>query len=220
MSLINDALKRAKQAQLNASATPAPGPRLRPVEPAPDLHRRRISLMLPAISLVAITLAALFGLRLFLKSNPSLPQSPAPAPASRPTGPLVATATPAPAAHVAAESLPPALPPVPTKPPADTAASSAALAVAGSTPSAPTASPGTVAAGADAPATPETASAPKPAPLKLQGILFDPAHPSAMISGHTMFIGDKLGEWRVIAINRESATLVNASQTNLLTLPQ
>jgi hypothetical protein len=41
-----------------------------------------------------------------------------------------------------------------------------------------------------------------------------------MISGKTLFIGDKTGEWRVTAIDQESATLVSASQTNVLTLPQ
>jgi hypothetical protein len=41
-----------------------------------------------------------------------------------------------------------------------------------------------------------------------------------MISGKTLFIGDKTGEWRVVAIDQESATLVSAGQTNILTLPQ
>ena len=38
---------------------------------------------------------------------------------------------------------------------------------------------------------------PKPAPLRLQAILFNPKRPSAMISGKTVFIGDKLGDLRV-----------------------
>jgi hypothetical protein len=59
----------------------------------------------------------------------------------------------------------------------------------------------------------------KPA-LRLQGIAYSPVRPAAMISGKTLFIGDKTGEWRVVAIDQESATLVSAGQTNILTLPQ
>jgi hypothetical protein len=61
---------------------------------------------------------------------------------------------------------------------------------------------------------------PKPAPLRLQGIVFNPASPSAMISGKTVFVGDKLGEMRVVAINQLSATLVGNGETNVLTLAQ
>jgi hypothetical protein len=51
---------------------------------------------------------------------------------------------------------------------------------------------------------------------KLQGIVFNPASPSATISGKTVFVGEKVGEWRVIAIGRESATLVGNGETNVL----
>ncbi len=61
---------------------------------------------------------------------------------------------------------------------------------------------------------------PKPAPLRLQAIVFNPQRPSALISGKTLFIGDKLGDARVVAIDQESATLVSAGKTNLLTLPE
>jgi hypothetical protein len=61
---------------------------------------------------------------------------------------------------------------------------------------------------------------PKPAPLRLQAIIFNPRRPSAMISGKTLFVGDKLGDLRVVAINRESATLAGAGQTNVLSLSE
>jgi MSHA biogenesis protein MshK len=61
---------------------------------------------------------------------------------------------------------------------------------------------------------------PKPAPLRLQAIVFNPKRPSALISGKTLFIGDKLGDARVVAIDRESATLVGAGKTNVLSLPE
>jgi hypothetical protein len=41
-----------------------------------------------------------------------------------------------------------------------------------------------------------------------------------MISGRTLFIGDKLEEMRVAAIDRESVTLVGAGKTNILSLSE
>ena len=41
-----------------------------------------------------------------------------------------------------------------------------------------------------------------------------------MISGKTLFVGDKLGALRVAAIDHESATLVGAGQTNILSLAE
>ena len=61
---------------------------------------------------------------------------------------------------------------------------------------------------------------PKPAPLRLQAIVFNPKRPSALISGKTLFLGDKLGDARVVAIDRESATLVGGGKTNVLSLPE
>ena len=223
MSLINDALKRAKEAQIDAPRPTISGLPLRPVEPAPGL-RRRIGLLLPAATLLAIALAALFGWRLFLKGNPAHSQShisPSPAsdPAGRPAEELVAKAAPAPAV-ADAQPQPASALPADAEPPSAASVSSTTASVPGALPPGtiiPSAPNGVV---ADSQVLPESSPAPKPAPLKLQGILFDPAHPAAMIGGRTLFIGDKLGEWRVVAISRESATLVNAGQTNLLTLPE
>ncbi len=57
MSLINDALKRAREAQQQARPTLLPGPQLRPVEPAQQA-RHGLGLLLP----VALGVVALFGL--------------------------------------------------------------------------------------------------------------------------------------------------------------
>lgn len=59
---------------------------------------------------------------------------------------------------------------------------------------------------------------PKPAPLKLQAVLFNPRNPSAIIDGKTVFVGDKVRDLRVAAIASNSALLISATQTNLLTL--
>jgi hypothetical protein len=58
----------------------------------------------------------------------------------------------------------------------------------------------------------------KPPPLRLQAIVFDRRRPSVLINGKTLFVGEKLGDARVVAIDQESATLVGAGKTNVLTL--
>jgi hypothetical protein len=68
------------------------------------------------------------------------------------------------------------------------------------------------------PAAPSEAPLPAPPAIRLQAIVFHPTRPSAMINGKTLFLGDMLGEMQLVAIGRESATLVGAGQTNLLTL--
>jgi hypothetical protein len=61
---------------------------------------------------------------------------------------------------------------------------------------------------------------PKPAPLKLQGIVYDPKRPSAVINGRTVFVGDRIRQMRVIAITADTATLVDSSHTNVLSLAE
>jgi hypothetical protein len=62
--------------------------------------------------------------------------------------------------------------------------------------------------------------APKPAPLKLQAIVYNPVRPSAIINGRTLFVGDKFADFHILAINQESATLVGKGQTNVLNLAE
>ena len=62
------------------------------------------------------------------------------------------------------------------------------------------------------------ATPPVPAPLKLQSIIFDPKHPSAMINGKLLFPGDSFGDLRVQEIRRNGVTLVGAGKTNVLSL--
>jgi hypothetical protein len=39
-----------------------------------------------------------------------------------------------------------------------------------------------------------------------------------MIGGKTIYVGDQVGDFKVVAIAAESATLVSAGQTNILTV--
>jgi hypothetical protein len=39
-----------------------------------------------------------------------------------------------------------------------------------------------------------------------------------MILGQTLFIGERIGDWKLVAVGRDSATLVAGGQTNVLRL--
>ena len=160
MSLINDALKRARQTQQNKP--PAGGARpLIPVEARP---RGGAGWLLP-MTVGALIAAAcfFFGLatarhrdkRCRRRRNPSRrrPPSLADAPA------------------------PPAPPPAPP------------------------------------PATPAPGRPAPPHGPKLQGIVFDPARPWAIVDGKTVYAGDRVGEFLVKEISRSAVTLERADKT-------
>ena len=58
---------------------------------------------------------------------------------------------------------------------------------------------------------------PLPEP-KLQGILFIPTQPSAIVDGKTVFVGSRVGEFRVTAISKNDVTLKNGTETKILRL--
>lgn len=55
-------------------------------------------------------------------------------------------------------------------------------------------------------------------PLKLQGIVFNPRRPSALINGRVMFVGDRIQDFRLTAIHPGDIVLIGANRTNLLSL--
>jgi MSHA biogenesis protein MshK len=175
MSLVNDALKRAKDAQRKGNA-PAPGPQFRPAEPATP-PAKGIGLIAP----VAIGLVAIVGSILVLQNRQKT---------------------------VARESAPQ---PKPTA--SVTTASAAKPAEVSVTVPAP------VAVVAEKPvATPApVVRTPEPA-LKLKAIFYSPGHSTAIINGKTVKAGDVYKGFRVAAITQTSATLVSATQTNVMTL--
>ena len=65
---------------------------------------------------------------------------------------------------------------------------------------------------------PITVAPPKPPEPKLQGILFAAARPCAIVNGQTVFVGDQVGKLRVAAISKDSVTLQNETETNVLSL--
>jgi hypothetical protein len=225
MSLINDALKRAREAQQQLPSPLSPGPQLRPIEPAQQA-RHGLGLLVP-VGLGVIALLGLFLVWQAAQGRGSIQVSAPKVPAAAKTGshpmppPAPAQAAPSSAASiqapeptpVAAQSPPPQpIPPVPAVTSSNTATATTLVAPATPAPAA------LETAATNTPALTEPVT-PPPAPLKLQAIVFNPPQPSAIINGKTVFVGDYIREFQVLAISQTSATLADGGHTNVLRLP-
>ena len=199
MSLINDALKRTKDAQ-QQNPPPAGGPALKPAEPALAKSASNAKTLLYVV--VACALVGNAFLFLYFKDRGAKKEA-------APAIPAAAKVSPAPAVTAPVAAIPTAPAPAP-KPVAVIAVNPVpvAEAVAVETNSA-----------VAAPVVAVQPEPPKPAPLKLQSIIYNPSRPSAMISGKFLFIGDKVQGFRVTAIDQETVTLVGNGATNVLSLP-
>lgn len=178
MSLVNDALRRAQDAQKKSQPT-APPPQLRPAESAAP-QKRGMGILVPLL-IAGVAIGALIWL-LHSRRKTEARQL------------VVDPKSDAPAAAIA-QSKPP---PQPAAAPAPTQAAPLAVVAENPLPAAVT-------------------SAPAPE-LKLQAIFFAPGHSSAIISGRTVHAGDNFKGFRVASITQTSATLVSATQTNVMTL--
>lgn len=58
----------------------------------------------------------------------------------------------------------------------------------------------------------------KPPPLRLQAVFFNPARPSAIINGNTVFVGSQIGDSRVSEIGAGRVTLVHEGRATVLKL--
>ncbi len=227
MSLINDALKRARQAPV----PPVPDLQFRGVEPAFERSKKKSVLPLLVLGLGAV----LGGLLLWNFSHPNIATSQASPVATPPAQASTAPAASLPEASTPAQT--PAKQAVSTAPaPTDIAAGAHPNVVAQPNPAqAPATQPAvqarseqsTATQATPAPLLPATnivaaveTAPPPPPPLKLQGVTFDPRRPSAVISGKTVFLGDHVRELRVVAIKQDSVTLANGSQRTVLTLAE
>jgi len=160
MSLINDALKRARDSQPANPAPPAAG--LPPLAPAGPVRPGGAGWVLALAAILFLAAAGLFiGQALFKHRNPPV--------ALAETSPVAPNPAPAPAGPVSA-------------PPAAGSNSAPETAVEPS-PAAPAANP------------PPTAGA-EQLP-KVQGIIFNTAHPLAIVSGQTVGVGDRVGALQV-----------------------
>jgi hypothetical protein len=200
MSLVNDALKRAQLAQRTEPYTPDPDWVLPPVEPSSAQTARR----LPWFTAIGALMLACFCVWQMLRRDSADTQPPA-----------LTIPPPVPLAPKATLSAPPVALSAPAQPavrPASQQPLNGATAAATTPIPAPPSPPGqTTVAGPSGPAT-------APPTLRLQAILLDPLHPSAIINGRTLFLGDKFGEQSLTALDRRSATLVGPGSTNILSL--
>jgi hypothetical protein len=211
MSLINDALKRAKQAQQDTPLAPAPNMEFRPVEHQ-QYVRQSVGLAVPMLLAMASVLLVFLLWQAVRTSSTAEPmevkaraKASPPALASAKPVAVAASVTPAPA---------PAVNPAPAPAPA------AAPVTAPEPTEAPVSNPPVLVVVRTEATNPVATEPPKPTLPKVQGIVFHPTRPSVMINGRTLFVGDKVGEFRVRSINQESVTLVGNGQTNVLNLPE
>ena len=65
------------------------------------------------------------------------------------------------------------------------------------------------------PGRPSITDVPKPV-IILQGIVYDPVHPWAIVNGKSIYLGDNVSGMRVTKISRSSITLVGNGQTNIV----
>jgi hypothetical protein len=211
MSLINDALRRARQTQ--QQSPPASRQPLVPVEPKP----RGISRMLPlAVGVLFAAACFFFGLSLARRTPPPVAVAPLPPP-KQSDKPVPVAPAPLPEPKVA-----PATKPAPKLSLSATTANPVVVAplppktVASAAPTAPAAPAKVAAPAATPPAVPKpTATSPPPLPPepKLQGIFFDPSRPWAIVNGKTVYAGDRVGDFRVKEISKNTVTLEKADKT-------
>lgn len=186
MSLINDALKRAKQTQQeNPPATPPL--EFRAAEPG-QKENRRTTLLIVGLSLVVVMILGLAGLLVWFVTQAK--------PSSLPVTARVADAPLAPLPQkVAAEPAPGLASKTNAyieRPDEENTNRVPVIAV--------------------------IAEALQPAALKLQGIYFNPSAPSAIVNGRTLYLGDRVGGFRLMAISPVAVTFVSATETNVLSL--
>jgi hypothetical protein len=224
MSLVNDALKRAKQVQKNGPPPLARGPAPLHAQP-PGPVNPLVRLLWPVA--VGACLAVLTGViwlvsrqsadssatmvvRAKTATVPDRESASTTRPSSSPAGALAVakTVTEASPSDASANVSPPAnrstspvLPPAPAAGP-----ESGGRALESATSSVPA----VVVAGGP----------PAPPPLpRLQGIFYRADRPTAVLDGRTVYVGKSVGDCLVVGITRQQVKVVRAGQTNVLEMP-
>ena len=188
MSLINDALKRARIA---AERCVGECVAMRPVET--NQPEREFNLVLPVVIIV-------LGCRRICFDRPGDGQH---------TGKRVPSEKLAVAPAIVPKSQVAAAVPLATNPPAPAALPTNPPAV--STPVV-----ASVSAASPAAATNSVVTSPPPKPLRLQGIAYDAVNPSAIIGGKAVYVGSFVDGMRVTAISPNSVTLAGNGRTKTL----
>ncbi len=206
MSLVNDALKRAKEAQQPTPAPPISGPPFKEPDTAEESSRWTTSPVTMAVVAVIALLVVWQSLR---RSNGS----------SRSEGDTTRVAA---RSHVTLETSPATVePPSPKPEPAPTISTHATMVkLAPHDVTTPSARDSATQPGTTTPPEVTPAAPPVPPPLRLQAVIWNPKRPSAMISGKTVFVGDRIQDFKVTRITQDSATLSSYSEVKVIRMRQ
>jgi hypothetical protein len=224
MSLINEALRHAKNSDQVKAPPPVPQP-MRPVETAPKRPNSAIVLSV-AIVLLLVLAGVFIGLAFTLRGKSSVAEnnSPKPAPAFEAKQTPKPADTHSPGTIVANAKQPAKAPPAKTPDPTVKVTTSpspatAQTAVASPAKSQTTPEPATtMAAARPSAAAPANIAQPKPAMPVLRGIYFNPTRPSAVLNTRSVLVGDIVSGFRVTEITKDSVTVTSDGKTNVLTL--
>jgi hypothetical protein len=208
MSMINDALRRAKAAQQQMPSSTHTELRFRPVD-CSTVPRRRNARWYIIGFLILLICAGFIAFRYvdggnLLKSSPQTVQARSTVDPSIEPQPLGAPAS--------------RRQPV-VKPPENNQSKAPTVSIAPSVPAASDPAAGQTNRPGETAIIAPASVPPKPAEPRLQAIFFSPPNPSAMINGKTYFVGEKVGEFKLAAVDQQTATLVGAGKTNVLALP-
>jgi hypothetical protein len=196
MSLVNDALKRAKEAQQPTPAPPISGPPFKDLDTVEESARWVTSPVTMAVVAVIALIVVWQSLR--RGNEPSRSEGNSTPVAAR--------------SFVTQEVSPAAAEPPPPKPEATVAVSpDTTVAESQSNEVTNTHTP-LCATGHPAP--------PPPPPLKLQAVIWSPKRPSGTISGTTVFVGDQIRDFKVTKITQDSVTLSGPDEVKVLKLVQ
>jgi hypothetical protein len=190
MSLINDALKRAQEAQRPSTSSGAAS--IRSIDSGPQARPLTSRLLVVAVFLLLAAAFVFIGVAMI----GHLVHKPTAAPPSTSIQQPVAMAT--------ASSQPVAAAPV-------------VAAIASHPAAAPVPSPAPVVA---APLVMPPPPLVLPDSLHVQGIAYDPVRPWAIVSGRTVYVGDLVKGVRVMAITQNTVTFGSNGLSNLLYVGQ
>ncbi|HMP84061.1 MAG TPA: hypothetical protein PKA41_15285 [Verrucomicrobiota bacterium] len=218
MSLINDALRRAKHSQ--PATTPAEvSHALRPVEATAVAHRNSSNLLLPVLIVVLLVGGGLFiGIALSQRGGKGAvtvnARQPAPEVVPQAAQPVVSTPAPQPAVQ------PVAVVPAPAPQPAVQANATPPVPAQAAVVTMPVAATTATMTNEAALVAPVEVVPPKPALPIVRGIFFNPTRPSAVLNTKTVLVGDSYSGFRVLSITRDGVTVVKEGVTNVLTLAE
>jgi hypothetical protein len=197
MSLVNDALKRAKDAQQPTPAPPISGPPFKEIDTV-EVPARGIT---SPVTVAVVAVIALFVVWQSLRRGNETSRS------EGNSAQVAARSSVTPETSPATVEPPsPKLEPAPGLVPGATVVKSPPD---GATTNEAPLSPAIPASLATDHAQQEIVppAPPTPPPLRLQAVIWNPKRPSAIISGKTVFVGDEIQEFKVTKINQDSATL-------------